>query len=67
MYYAFYTATNTVHPIFGPKIIFWCLHELLSRFYIEIPLLIPGDKIIAPLLSRAQEVKLVRPLKSGCR
>jgi hypothetical protein len=31
IFYAFYTPTNTVHPIFGPKIIFWCWHELLSR------------------------------------
>jgi len=31
IYYAFYTPTNTVHPIFVPKIIFWCWHELLSR------------------------------------
>ena len=31
---------------------------------IETPLLIPGDKIIAPLLIPAQEVKLVRPLNN---
>ena len=31
---------------------------------IETPLLIPGDKIIAPLLIPAQEVKLVRPLNT---
>jgi len=31
---------------------------------IEIPLLIPGDKIIAPLLSPVQEGKLVRHLNT---
>jgi hypothetical protein len=33
IYYAFYTATNTVHPIFGPKTIFWCCHELLGTSF----------------------------------
>jgi hypothetical protein len=67
-----YTPTSTVHPIFGPKTMFGCWHELLSRLKwsvlhlnvnIETPFLIPGEKIFAPLLSPVQEVKLVRPLK----
>jgi hypothetical protein len=64
LYYAFYTATNIVHHIFVRKPCFGVGMSFCPGYSMDIPLLIPGNKIIAPLLSPAQEVKLVRPLNS---